>query len=83
MYILGISEYYHDSANVLLKDGIIVSALQEEIFSRKKHDACFQKNAIEKCFSNFTDEFKNLKNLGIYYFMSNNNFLTSYERLFC
>lgn len=26
MYILGISGYYHDSAAVILKDGIIVSA---------------------------------------------------------
>jgi carbamoyltransferase len=49
MYILGISGYYHDSAAVLLKDGIIVSALQEERFTRKKHDARFPKNAIEKC----------------------------------
>ena len=36
MYILGISAFYHDSAACLLKDGEILSAIQEERFSRKK-----------------------------------------------
>lgn len=45
-YILGISAYYHDSAAALVWDGKIVAAAQEERFTRKKHDACFPKNAI-------------------------------------
>ncbi len=45
-YILGISAFYHDSAVALIKDGVIVSAAQEERFSRKKHDARYPKNAI-------------------------------------
>ena len=49
MYILGISCYYHDSAAVLLKDGIIVAAADEERFSRIKHDASFPKLAIAFC----------------------------------
>ena len=49
MYILGISCYYHDSAAVLLKDGVVVAAADEERFSRKKHDASFPKRAIEFC----------------------------------
>lgn len=44
--ILGISAYYHDSAAVLLIDGHIVAAAQEERFTRKKHDASFPANAI-------------------------------------
>ena len=32
MYILGISAYYHDSAAVLIKDGNIVAAAQEEVY---------------------------------------------------
>ena len=48
-YILGISCYYHDSAIALLRDGEIVSALQEERFSRKKHDSRFPVNAIRYC----------------------------------
>jgi hypothetical protein len=39
--ILGISAYYHDSAAALLKDGEVAAAVQQERFSRKKHDAAF------------------------------------------
>ena len=45
--ILGISAYYHDSAAVILKDGEIVAAAQEERFTRIKHDSSFPINAIE------------------------------------
>jgi carbamoyltransferase len=51
MNILGISAYYHDSAATLLCDGAIVSAIQEERFSRKKHDARFPEHAIRNCLS--------------------------------
>jgi carbamoyltransferase len=49
MYILGISAYYHDSAAVLIKDGNIVAAAQEERFTRKKHDDGFPRMAAEFC----------------------------------
>jgi len=49
MYILGISAYYHDSAAALVADGDILTAVQEERFSRKKHDARFPVNAVEYC----------------------------------
>ena len=45
-YILGLSCYYHDSAVALIKEGEIVVAVQEERFSRKKHDSRFPINAI-------------------------------------
>ena len=54
--ILGISAFYHDSAAALIKDGNIVSAAQEERFSRKKHDSRYPYNAI-----NFILEDANLK----------------------
>lgn len=47
--ILGISGYYHDSAAALIVDGEVVSAAQEERFTRKKHDACFPRQAIQAC----------------------------------
>jgi carbamoyltransferase len=47
--ILGISAYYHDSAAVLVEDGRIVAAAQEERFTRKKHDAGFPDRAAEYC----------------------------------
>ena len=49
MNILGISAYYHDSAAVLLSQGQIVAAAQEERFSRIKHDARFPLNAMNYC----------------------------------
>ncbi|WP_414827569.1 carbamoyltransferase [Alteromonas sp. H39] len=49
--ILGISAYYHDSAAAILKDGHILAAVQEERFTRKKHDPGFPANAVQYCLS--------------------------------
>jgi len=49
MKILGISAYYHDSAACLVENGEIVAAVQEERFTRKKHDHSFPVNAITYC----------------------------------
>jgi carbamoyltransferase len=47
--ILGISAYYHDSAAALVIDGKIVSAAQEERFTRKKNDPDFPLQAAQFC----------------------------------
>ena len=52
MNILGISAFYHDSAACLVRDGKIISAAQEERFTRKKHDPSFPKQAINYCLVN-------------------------------
>ena len=52
MNILGISAFYHDSAACLVIDGKIISAAQEERFTRKKHDPSFPVNAINYCLQN-------------------------------
>ena len=49
MNILGISAFYHDSAACLIKDGNIIAAVQEERFSRMKHDESFPFSAIQYC----------------------------------
>ncbi|MGD8865960.1 MAG: carbamoyltransferase N-terminal domain-containing protein, partial [Anaerolineales bacterium] len=49
MHILGISCYYHDSAAVLLHDGELIAAAEEERFSRHKHDFGFPHHAIDFC----------------------------------
>ena len=48
-FILGISCFYHDSAAALILNGDIVVAVQEERFSRVKHDSRFPENAILYC----------------------------------
>jgi len=47
--ILGISAFYHDSAAALVRGGEIIAAVQEERFSRKKHDPRFPHQAINYC----------------------------------
>jgi len=49
MRILGLSCYYHDAAAVLLEDGVLVAAAQEERFSRRKHDPGFPGQAVAFC----------------------------------
>ena len=49
IFILGISCFYHDSAAVLIKDGQLVAAVQEERFTRKKHDDSFPEQAVNYC----------------------------------
>jgi len=47
--ILGLSFFYHDAAAALIINGKVVSAAQEERFTRKKHDSCFPINAVKFC----------------------------------
>ena len=51
MIIIGISAFYHDSAAALIKDGEILSAVQEERFSRIKNDSSFPIKSIKFCLS--------------------------------
>ena len=46
-YILGFSALYHDSAASLIIDGKISCAVQEERFTRVKHDSSFPINSIK------------------------------------
>jgi carbamoyltransferase len=47
--VLGLSFGYHDSAACLVKDGVLVAAMQEERFTRIKNDASYPRYAIEAC----------------------------------
>jgi carbamoyltransferase len=47
--ILGLSCYYHDSCAVLLRDGKVVAAAQEERFNRDKYSPVFPIQAINYC----------------------------------
>ena len=44
--ILGISSFYHDSAAALVNNGVIINAVQEERFTRIKHDSSFPIKSI-------------------------------------
>jgi carbamoyltransferase len=47
--ILGVSAYYHDAAAAIVVDGKIISAAQEERFTRKKNDPDFPRHAAKFC----------------------------------
>ena len=49
MHILGVSCHYHDAGAVLLRDGFIVAAAEEERFTRIKHDSDFPQRSIDFC----------------------------------
>ena len=48
-YIIGISSFYQDSAASIIKDGEVLASVQEERFTRIKHDPSFPKNSINFC----------------------------------
>src|SRR4051812_38541094 len=49
MYVLGINAYHGDVSAVLLKDGQLLTALEEERFRRIKHWAGFPTLSIQRC----------------------------------
>lgn len=66
MNILGVSAYYHDSAACLVIDGNVVSASQEERFTRIKHDSSFPKHAINSCLRDGKIDLSNLDYIVFY-----------------
>ncbi len=65
-YILGLSCFYHDSAASLICNGEIISAVQEERFSRKKHDSRFPRNAILYCLKSQNIDLRDIETI-VYY----------------
>ncbi|HQQ96804.1 MAG TPA: carbamoyltransferase C-terminal domain-containing protein [Cyclobacteriaceae bacterium] len=49
MTILGINAYHADASAAIYKDGVLVAAIEEERFRRKKHWAGFPAEAIAFC----------------------------------
>lgn len=76
--VLGISALYHDAAAVLIKNGEIIAAAQEERFTRVKHDPRFPENAIRYCMQEAQIGYEDLDAV-VYY----DNPLLSTERLLC
>jgi carbamoyltransferase len=66
MKILGISAFYHDSAAALIINGKIISAAQEERFTRIKHDASYPLNAINYCLNDSDISIKDIDYIAFY-----------------
>ena len=76
MYILGISAFYHDSAAALIQDGKVIFAVEEERFTRIKHDNAFPFQAVKACLA-----YKNLAINDISYIAYYEKPLLKFERI--
>src|SRR5215216_1691630 len=48
-YVLGINAYHGDVSAALVRDGVLVAAVEEERFRRVKHWAGFPDRSIQAC----------------------------------
>jgi carbamoyltransferase len=64
-YILGLNAYHADAAAVLLKDGGIVAAAEEERFRRVKHSAGFPSLAIKYCLRQAGIKIEDVAHIGV------------------
>jgi predicted NodU family carbamoyl transferase len=93
MNIIGINYYHNGSSAVLIKDGVIQSAICEERLNRIKSSSKFPTNSIELILSNYnlTDEdidfycintsSKILSIKKIFFFLTNFNFNSYFKGL--
>ncbi|WP_298555591.1 carbamoyltransferase C-terminal domain-containing protein [uncultured Algibacter sp.] len=49
MVILGLNYYFHDSTACIIKDGVLLAAIEEERLNRDKHTRKFPMLAIDRC----------------------------------
>jgi len=66
MYILGLTTL-GDSAAALIKDGMLVAAVEEERFSRVKHHSGFPYKAIQFCLDEAGISLKDVEHVGHYW----------------
>ena len=65
-YVLGFSAYYHDSSAALIKNGKILGAVQEERFTRIKHDSSFPAKSIKYLINNENIKLNDLEAIVFY-----------------
>ena len=65
-YILGISAFYHDSAIALIENGNIIFCVQEERFSRVKHDKSFPIKSITYLIEEYGIRMSDIKYVAFY-----------------
>src|SRR3989338_405144 len=67
IYILGISCNIHQSAASLTADGVLIAAVEEERFTRKKYDSRFPISAIEYCLKETGIKLSDVQYAGFYW----------------
>lgn len=67
MYILGIGGYTLDAAASLVKDGELIAAVEEERFTRRKHESGMPYKAIDYCLKKANITLKDIGHIGFSY----------------
>ena len=80
MKILGLSAFYHDSACALIDNGELVCAVQEERFTRKKHDFSFPVHSIKFCLDKISS--LSLKKISSQEALKQINYIAYYDKPF-
>ena len=65
MIILGINAYHGDAAAAIVRDGVLVAAVEEERFNRRKHCAGFPTESIKYCLSAAGVAIQDVDHIGI------------------
>jgi carbamoyltransferase len=65
MHILGINAYHGDASAAIIKDGVLLAAVEEERFNRVKHCAGFPTLAIEHCLRAAGVDIEQINHIGI------------------
>jgi carbamoyltransferase len=65
MYILGINAYHGDAAAAIIRDGVLVAAVEEERFNRCKHCAGFPTEAVRYCLATAGINIEEVEHIGI------------------
>ncbi len=65
MYILGLNAYHGDSSAALIKDGVLLAAIEEERLRRVKHWAGLPTEAIRFCLEEAGIELKDVDHIAI------------------
>jgi carbamoyltransferase len=65
MYILGINAYHGDAAAAIIKDGVLIAAVEEERFNRCKHCAGFPTESVRYCLETAGIGIEDVEHIGI------------------
>ena len=66
MYILGLATM-GESAAAILKDGILIAAVEEERFTRIKHEGCFPIRSIDYCLTRAGISLSEIDHVAVYW----------------
>ena len=65
MYILGINAYHGDASAAIIRDGVLIAAVEEERFNRVKHCAGFPTTSIRYCLQTAGIGIEDVEHIGI------------------